>query len=135
MNKSKGFASFFAFVFMTAVGVVCASVVDNIVKFKLVERLEVVRAGLQSKKLESSETAKVMLYLSEFENVVRATKFFEISSIKSQVNTVNHIEMFVKDSYLTKDELAKLQSKNICAVSLVSQSSRQIASQKDKQKK
>ncbi len=128
MKKSKGSANFFVFILLVAVAVVVASIVDSIVKTKLLERVDVVMVELQTKKVESSATAKVMLCLNEFETSVKKTKFFEIDRIKSQVRTVNHIENFAKDSYLSKDELAKIQLQKICDVDMVDQSSRVVAS-------
>ncbi|MDZ4662516.1 MAG: hypothetical protein SGJ18_12970 [Pseudomonadota bacterium] len=134
MSKSKGLPTFFSLMLILAIAVVCAAIVDNIVKYKLIERVDVVKSALIAKRVESSATAKLMLCLNEFENVVKNTKFFEINLIKSQVNTVNHIEMFAKDSYLSRVELLKLQSQNICGISMINQSSRQVASQKDQKK-
>lgn len=134
MFKAKGFASFFVFILILAVAVVCASIVDNIIKQKLTERVDVIRSELIAKKVESSNTAKVLLCLNEFEEAVKRTKFFEINILKSQVNTVNHIEKFARDSYLSKEELVKLQSQNICEVNMINLSSRQVASKKPPQK-
>lgn len=132
MIKTKGFANFFALMLIIAVAIICASVVDGIIKHRLGVRVEVIKWALQSKKVESQETAKVMLCLNEFEMSVKSTKFFELAAIKSQVNVVHQFETYTKDSYLSKEEISKIQSKNICNINMINQSSRQVASKKSK---